>query len=652
LADIVFGIWDGQIVHNGKSELWAPKLAPLQDIAEYEPGNPIQAIMGWDGFFVFDPSVDLVDMARAYMEVVQRESCGKCVPCRMGTRVAVDLLTRIADGKGSEEDIHTLRRVARLVREGSMCELGHTGMNGVLYLLDHYEGVFRESITKGVRHPRRTYHTKVTAPCIEACPERLDIPAYIDYIRSGRYTDSLSIIQEKNPLASVCGRVCVRFCEFACRRGMLDDPVDIKHLKRFVSDVELEAAVKKQAKEVRIAPDAKRVAIVGAGPAGITAAYHLLRKGYRVEIFEAMDEPGGWAAFGIPDYRLPRQVLRNEAEVVLEMGGQIHYNQRLGKDFTLKDLRDRGFDAIFLAIGCQLGTSLGIPGEELQPRGYYPGVEFLKRVNRNEPIEMGSKVVVVGGGNVAMDCSRSSLRMGAKEVHLVYRRTKAEMPADKVEIHEAEEEGVHFHFLTNPTRLLVEDGRVVGMECIRMELGEPDKSGRRRPVPVEGSEFVIDCDMVLPAIGQKMDVSCLGDPPVLKLTRWNTVEVNPDTLQTSLECVFAGGDCVSGPATLIEAMAAGFRVSHSIDQYLRFGRVELTEEERMSRVLRAVSAVDEDMVDRLGRGVQRIQIPTRTVEERVDDFEEVEMGWAPEDALLEADRCLRCYRILLVATAK
>lgn len=648
-----FGVWDGRVYRADPDALNDARLEPLQTIREFAPGNPIQAVMGWDGFFVFDPnSVDFVDMARTYVETVQRESCGKCVPCRMGTRVAADILGRIAEGKGSEEDIDTLRRVAVLVRDGSMCELGHASMNGVLALLEHAESLFRESVAKGFRHPRRTYHVKVTAPCIEACPERLNIPAYIDYIRSGRYTESLSVIQEKNPLASVCGRVCVRFCEFACRRGKLDHPVDIKHLKRFVSDLEMDAAVKRQERRAQPKPNARRVAVIGAGPAGITAAYHLLLKGYRVEIFEAMDEPGGMAAFGIPDYRLPRQVLRAEADVVMEMGGIIHYNQRLGRDFTLRGLREGGFDAVFIAIGCQLGTPLNIPGESLTLEGYYHGVEFLKRINRNEPLAMGSRVVVVGGGNVAMDCARSALRLGAREVLVVYRRTRAEMPADPLEIQEAEEEGVQYHFLANPVRILTQEGRVTGLECIRMELGRPDASGRRRPIPVEGSTFVLDCDMLIAAIGQRMDVACLGDPPKLRLTRWNTIEVNPETLQTSMECVFAGGDCVSGPATLIEAMAAGFRVSHSIDQYLREGRVELTEDERMSRVLRAVTALDEDVVDRLGRGADRIAVPTRSVEERVDDFDEVELGLSPEDALLEADRCLRCYRILLVATER
>jgi len=524
-------------------------------------------------------------------------------------------------------------------------------MNGVLALLDHFEDDFRMAVTMGIRHPRAKYHTKVTAPCVEACPERLDIPRYIEYIKSGRYTESLSVIHEKNPLASVCGRVCVRFCEFACRRGKLDDPVSIKHLKRFVADVEMDAAVKKYDPEVVIAPDAKRVAVIGAGPAGMTAAYHLLRRGYRVEIFEAESEAGGMAALGIPDYRLPRDVLRTELDIIQHMGAQIHYGQRLGRDFGLQDLKDRGFDAIFVAIGAQLGSRLGVPGEEEAPIGYYPAIDFLRAVNKGEDIPVRGRAVIVGGGNVAIDSARCSLRLGMDEVHVVYRRVREAMPADKVEVHDADEEGVQFHFLTNPTRVLIENGRVVGVECVRMELGEPDAGGQRRPVPIAGSEFVIPCEVVIPAIGQRVDTGCLEGPLAPKVTRRGTVVADGDTLVTEQEGIFAGGDCVSGPATLIEAMAAGFRVSHSIDQYLREGQVSLTEDERMSRVFRAVTAIDEDEVDRLG-GTERIETTYRPVEDRVSDFEEVEMGLSPEDALLEADRCLRCYRIVLIATEK
>jgi len=654
LSNLVFGIWDGQRIDHRDDGYEGDIPAQLAKLESYQPGERVLAVMGWDGFLVFDDQVDVIDMARAYMEMVQGESCGKCVPCRMGTRVASEILTRIADGRGTAEDLKTLRRVGELVQAGSMCELGHTGMNAVLAMMDHYGAEFDRAIAEGKRRPRGQYHTKITAPCIEACPERLDIPRYIEYIKSGRYADSLEVIREKNPLASVCGRVCVRFCEFACRRGKLDDPVSIKHLKRFVGDVEIDHAVKRLQPQVQVPPEAPKVAVIGAGPAGMTAAYHLLNKGYNVEIFEALGEPGGMAAVGIPDYRLPREILRTEWEIIQSMGAKIHYYQRLGQDFTLQDLRDRGFAATFVAIGAQGGRGMGVKGEEEKPQGYLLGVDFLRRINLNEPLPKAREVVVVGGGNVAMDCARSALRRGAQKVHLVYRRTRDAMPADKVEVHDAEEEGVEYHFLCNPTRLMIEEGRVVGVECNRQELGEPDASGRRSPVAVKGSEFVIPCDLVIPAIGQQVETACVQGEGSPTTTKYGTIQADPDTLVTNVEGLFAGGDCVSGPATLIEAMAAGLRVSNSIDQYLREGKVTLTEDERMSRVFRSIAALDAQVhsqgdMDRLG-GAQRMEAPMREAQERIDDFEEVEMALTPEDALLEADRCLRCYRILLVAT--
>lgn len=648
MSEPIRGTWGCEVIDAPGDQQPSALSTKAEALKEYCPGERTLAIIGWDGFILFDEGIDLVDMARAYMEMVQDQSCGKCVPCRMGTRVAAEILARIADGKGKEEDLETLRNMGTLTREGSLCELGRSSMVGVLEMIERYEDVFRKAIVSGERHPRGKYHIKVTAPCIEACPERLDIPKYIEYIKSGRYTESLEVIQERNPLAAVCGRVCVRFCEFACRRGKLDNPVSIKHLKRFVSDVEMDAALKRIEPHVNIEPDAPRVAVVGAGPAGMTAAYHLLRKGYHVDIFEANLEPGGMAALGIPDYRLPRSVLRTELEVVQQMGAQIYYGQRMGSDFALADLRARGYAAVFLAIGAQLGTALRIAGEEQNPVGYHPGVSFLRSINLGEKIDVGRKAVVVGGGNVAMDCARSALRLGVPEVVVVYRRDRESMPADKLEVHDAEQEGVHFEFMTNPTRIITAEGRIVGLECVRMALGEPDVSGRRRPEPVAGSEFILDCDMVVPAIGQRVDTKTIegGGPNV---TRWGTIEADPDTLVTGVDGVFAGGDCVSGPATLIEAMASGMRVSNSIDQYIREGHVDLTEDERMSRVYRGLSELGEEHVDGLG-GQERHEVPLRDVADRVDDFDEVEMGLTPEDALLEADRCLRCYRIILVAT--
>jgi formate dehydrogenase beta subunit len=357
------------------------------------------------------------------------------------------------------------------------------------------------------------------------------------------------------------------------------------------------------------------------------------------------------AAVGIPDYRLPRDVLRAEVALVERMGAEIVYGHAIGVDMSLDDLLARGYGAVFLAIGAQLGHRLGIAGESPAPRGYYLGIDYLRRLNSGEPLGIGHRVVVVGGGNVAMDCARSARRSGA-EVHIVYRRVREAMPADPDEVRDAEEEGVQLHFLCNPISVRAAEGAVTGVECLRMRLGEPDASGRRRPVPIEGSGFDIACDTLLPAIGQSVDLSWLAVGEGLGLSRQRTLAVDPDTLATNLPGVYAGGDCVTGPASIIEAMAAGTRASESIDQYLRTGRPVVTDQQRRARVARALSAGDEPPVDRLGAGAARVAMATRPAAERSSDFEPVELGFTPEEALREAQRCLRCYRLVLLATER
>ena len=651
MNNVCVGSWDGTRYSGDTLELLSEDTQKivhgLCDMAWAQTRTRISSLVGWKGFFMFDDQADPVDMARAYAQKMQETSCGKCLPCRMGTRIIADLLTKMCDGHGLVQDLHTVARMIDVVRAGSMCELGHQSMNALGALMQEFGAEFEKSVLSGVRRPRGNYVFKVTAPCIEACPVHLDVPRYIEFIRSGRYVQALSVIREHNPLPAVCGRVCVRFCEMACRRGMLDTPVDIKHLKQFVSDVELDAAVQTFAPRCNIAPDAPVVAIVGSGPAGIMAAYTLLQRGCRVVIYEALEEPGGMAALGIPDYRLPRHVLTSEIEVVLNMGAEIRYATALGRDISLTGLR-KEYAAVFLSIGTQVGRMMGVPGEEEHPDGYMLGVEFLRWINLGKPRSRGKRALVVGGGNVAMDCSRSALRLGFDEVHLVYRRDRHAMPADKVEISEAEAEGVRYHFLVNPVRILSDEHGVTGVECVRMQLGDPDEKGRRRPEPVPGSEHVIPCDMVIPAIGQAMDQSWIHGDMVLELTPWKTIKTNPVTMETSVPGVFSGGDCVSGPATLVEALAAGERAARSIDQYVHGLPYALEKDEQLSYCYNALARLDRDVIDRPARGFDRMKMRERPVVERIQDFEQVEKAINPEDALLEANRCLRCYRIVMI----
>ena len=492
MAKVIYGVWKGQVYDNRDKQLFEIEDSPdFAEFDEFDPGNPIKAFMGGKGFFVFAKDVSLLDIALCYTKRAAHESCGKCTPCRMGTRLLEDKLQALIVGEVGTEVVDELLVLADHIASTSLCGLGQTAAVALRELLTHFRDEFEREVEGAHRRGRQSCSTYVTAPCIEECPSKVDVPRYIDYIKDGKFTHSVGVVLQKYPMAATCGRVCVRFCEMACRRTQVDEAVGIKVLKRFVADKEKYVTDRWFTPDLvtERKPPGLKVAVIGSGPAGISAAYHLLLKGYPVEVFEAMTEPGGMAAVGIPEYRLPKEdVLRKEVSIIESLGGAIHYNQRLGQHFTLDGLRERGFKAVFLGLGAHKGKGLGIPGEERSIAGYVTGVKFLLfinhyHINMGLPMELGEKMVVVGGGNVAMDCVRSALRMGVKDVHLVYRRTRDSMPADLEEIEAAEKEGVHFHFLTHPTRLVTEDGRVKAIELVKMEQGEPDASGRRSVRP-------------------------------------------------------------------------------------------------------------------------------------------------------------------------
>ncbi len=649
MTDILFSSWGGAVVDNrGKPEAERAPIPNLNLPLEFEKEKKVRAFIGWDGIAIRDPEVNLIDLIRAYMEAVQKESCGKCTPCRVGTRIMSSILNRIAGGQGKAEDLEQLKYLGEMIGKSSKCNLGQTGPKPVLHALDYFKAQFSEVIQSKKKIPREEYKVKVTAPCESACPSHLPITRYVELIKEGRFTESLAAIREATCLAGVLGRICIRPCEDNCRRQNVDECVSIKWLKRFVADYELEK--RREPEPVRVPTRSERVAIIGAGPSGLTCAYYLSLKGYPVTIFERLGEPGGMAAVGIPDYRLPRDIVRYETSLVERMGAEIRYNTQVGKDITLSQMFEQGYKAIYIAVGAQTNTPMGVEGEDKGYKGFIPGVYYLLEINLGrDPYPEGKKVVVVGGGNVAIDCVRSSFRIGKPDVNLVYRRTKKEMPADRVEIHDAEEEGVKFHYLCNPVRIIEKDGKVTGMECIRMELGEPDESGRRRPVPIKGSEFFIEADIVIPAIGQAIDLSFLEEKDGVKTTKRSTVAVQEGTFQTNREGIFSGGDCVIGPDVLVRAGGHGKRAADKIDAYLQGKELKESEDERLETLIEKIKVYSKD--EKIGNpgGQKRAMLELLPPDSRKWIFDEVEKGFSIPVAQKEAERCLRCVRVGLLA---
>lgn len=614
----------------------------------------VAAVIGWGGIQVLDPEINLLELCHEYCKAVESFSCGQCIPCRVGSRVLTDLVGRLLQGTADKNTLQTLRDIADTMSLTSMCELGRSSPRVVLYLLEHHADALQQQETAGPQRGEYIYHALKTAPCMQACPIHLDIPRYIEEIRLGNFAGALATIKERLPLPGVVGRVCVRPCEFNCRRGLVDEPVQIKHLKRFAADQGRAHPVPAGTAAVAGSRNSgAKIAIIGSGPAGLTAAHFLAGRGYQVTIFEMLSEPGGMAAVGIPDYRLPREILRDEIRAIEDKGVSIIYGKALGASFSLDDLIAEGFRAVFIGMGCHCHKSMGIEGEDQGYYGYVPGVYFLRNINLGllDEVPKGKKIVVVGGGNVAIDCVRIALRTGFEEAHLVYRRTRKEMPADAVEVTDAEAEGVQFHFLTAPKKILGEDKRVKGIECLRIELGEPDASGRRRPVEVAGSEFVVEADVVVAAIGQEGDFACFCNLPGVDVTTKGAIVIN-ENFMTTREAVFSGGDCVTGPDVLIRACAHGRLSALKIDHYLTHGNVPVFDEQKDEKLLAGLKVYDPKELPAIPGGLKRMPIRHEPPLQRRRDFREVDHGYTEGEAVAEAGRCLRCYRVLLYASRR
>ena len=595
---------------------------------DYESLSQLGAIMGSGGLIVMDEDSCMVDVARFFLEFVQEESCGKCVPCRVGTKRMLEILNRICAGQGEEHDLERLIELGERIKETSLCGLGQTAPNPVLSTIRHFGHEYVEHI-RDRRCRAGVCAALVHAPCASACPANVDIPGYVSLVAEKRYAEGLRLHRERNPFPAICSRVCFHTCEDKCRRSTLDDSVSIRGVKRFMVDQEVTI----QLPEVRENPqNAKRkIALIGAGPAGLSCAYFLARLGYQPKVYEAESRPGGMLVQAIPAYRLPREIVAREVRLVENMGIDVLTERRMGRDFTLKSLRAEGCEAVFLGVGAPLGIGLGIPGESAQ--GITDALGFLRTYNLRGSVPVGKNVVVIGGGNSAIDGARTAVRLGAELVTIVYRRSRESMPAYEEEIEEAIHEGVRLQLLTAPVEVVAETGRVVGIRCQPMRLGEFDRSGRRRPQ--EGGEtFVLPADQVLVAIGQALDPQAIGDDIHLDLRAGGFLAVDPVSGQTSQKWIFAGGDAVSGPSSVVEAVAAGERAAVGIDRFLTGSA------HAFWREIKEVSTFYDPDAEPLD--APREMLPLIPVERRRNNFDEVEQPWRESVAVRQAHRCLRC----------
>jgi len=624
---------------------------------DYDSLAAAGSIMGSGGMIVMDDNTCMVDVAKYFMNFLKEESCGKCFTCRKGTQRMHEILDEISNGRGTLEHLELLEELALAVKDTTMCGLGQTASNPVLSTLRCFRGEYERHVVDK-RCDAFVCTNLVGAPCQGACPLDTEAWRYVALLEKGRYEESYQLIRQANPFPSICARVCDRKCEQRCQLGASGgQPVAIRALKRFVTD-RVDPSVYKPPRIKRPVKGAPKVAVVGAGPAGLSTAHYLSLPGYKVTLFEAQDVLGGMLASCIPAYRLPRDVLRKEIASLLNDNITVRCGTALGRDVTIDGLFADGFQAVFLAIGADKSWHLDLAGENLE--GVYPSMQFLKAFNLRGEELAGGHVGIIGGGNSAVDAARVAIRQEHVEsVSLLYRRTDQEMPAYAEEVEAALEEGIRLETLVSPVKIRcigaamregikvetmvspikihAQAGRLVGIECIRNRLGDRDASGRRKPVPVPGSKFRLALNTLIVAIGERPDSDCLA-PMGLELDPDGRLRVDRKTLCTNRKGVFAGGDVVTGPYTVADAIAAGKKAAAVIDRYLRGQELWEPPRVRLPDVFVEPAAVDDEEREEAARR----EPSTIPPEARRKNFAEVELSLSAEEAAAEARRCLRC----------
>ena len=655
LGDVIFDIGGGvpkgktfKAVQTGGPLGGCLPASSLNTPVNFDSLQEAGAVMGSGGMIVVDDDTCMVELARYFLRFAAAESCGKCVPCRIGGQRLLEALTRITEGAGTRKDLDVIREISKQMMSTSLCGLGQRTPGPVMAALRFFESEFIDHIDEKICKAGQC-KALVRAKCINTCPAGVDTPAYLALVAQGKYAEGMAIHRERNPFPLICGRACPAFCESKCRRGELDDPIAIRLVKRFMADQNKQPWTPPLlgTAEERAAVAGRTVAVIGAGPAGLTAALRLAQRGFGVTVFEKLPAPGGMMSWAIPEYRVPRDLLALEIGSIKRAGVKIECGQSLGKDFTIDELLGpRGFSAVVLAIGAHRSRELGISGED--KKGVLNGIDFLREVageslqeafkltwKKNLPDFRGKRVGVIGGGDVAIDAARTALRLGAKEVHVMYRRTGDDMPATHLpeEIEAALHEGIRIHTLVNPVEVLGDES-VTGIRLQRQRLGEFDNSARRKPLAIEAEVYTLDLDILIPAIGQVPELEWMKRGE-LETTRGSTFTVS-EALGTSRKGVFAAGDAVSGPATIVQAIAHGNVVAMAVDEYVRTGQVKKVQ----YATPRHDVALKHKLEDFAGaRRPTGVKLP---VMERDNNFHEVELGFDEAAAQKEAMRCLRC----------
>ncbi len=676
MSKVYFSTWNGEFINNinKPEEAWEESAYNLP--AQYDDHRESKAFIGWDGLAIFNQDVDVIRLATEYAAQYQvySEACGRCAPGRWGGRILYDMLDKIARGEGEISDMDHLKEISKSMQITSKCEIGKTVPNPILDIMTHFEAEFLVCINekKPSKHYDATinYIAKITAPCTDACPAHVDIPGYIEGVRDLRFDDSLMATRQTMPLAHTCGRVCPHPCEDACRRTNLDEPISIMELKRLGADYETDHGFGFFHPEVQKPSSGKKVAVIGAGPAGLTTAYYLALEGIEVDVYEELPVLGGEVAVGVPEYRMPIDKYNKDIDCVKDLGVNFIVNSKVTADMMRQFEKD--YDGIMIATGTRISKKVYCDNERAEIHGYWGAIDFLDKVNlfekygytitKEEQEEnllttdyvdlTGKTVVCVGGGFTSMDVVRCSIRANAKKVYMVYRRDEKTIIGNTTyeEYHEAVEEGVEFLFHSAVAEMRDEDNILKSLLIDKYELVPDPNGGRAQLVKVEGASYEIEADYLVPAVSQSADLKLLPSEWELEMTSWATIKTNGKDYMTSRKGVFASGDCEYGPMTIVNAVGQAKRASSVMARYVQTGEITLTDDEIMEDHLRKLRVYDKkEKVTGWLPGLPREVSIKLDVDDRKTNNKEVNLGFTQEEAMSEADRCMRCYYIAMTA---